>query len=66
METMQETKLRTSLKKCIQDWVETQHCDDPICYVGEHACSAMADAAFAVLQGMADLEEYFKKEGMLQ
>lgn len=65
-ETAKETAHRASLKAAMEKWLEDDHSlNDPLCYVGPNAASAMADAAYAVLQGMADLETYFESEQML-
>lgn len=64
-ETANETRLRASLKEVLQSWIDTTYANDSLSYVGNNAASAMADASFAVLIGMADLEEYFKAEKML-
>lgn len=65
-ETITETSLRASLKEHMQAWLTEVHSNDPICYISDNASSAMADAAFAVLQGMADLEQWFKDEGYME
>jgi uncharacterized protein (UPF0218 family) len=66
-ETHVETNLRKALKDTMaefltRDDLETERGE--MCYIGDETASAMADAAFAVLLGMADLERYFKSEKM--
>jgi hypothetical protein len=66
METPQEAKHRESLITAMENWLEAHSSgDDPLCYVGNNTAVAMANAAFAVMQGMADLEAYFESESML-
>lgn len=66
-ETAQETSIRNSIKAAMQKWLDAHsQTDEPMSYIAENTASIMADAAFAVLLGMADLEAYFKTEQMMR
>lgn len=66
-ETTSETKVRASLKVCMERWLADSDGDRPcVGYIGENTSSHMADAAFSVLMGVADLERYLQKHNGLE
>lgn len=65
-ETTTETKMRADLKDAMEMWLkETDGKRDCVGYIGDGTASFMADAAFSVLMGIADLERYLQKNNGL-
>jgi hypothetical protein len=69
MNRTQEERLKTSLTKALERWLEEGGLSDdgaPLPYVGGDIAEIMAGAAFAVLRGIADAQGYLEQEGMLK
>lgn len=61
-----ETKLHASLTEAIEQWWEEESQEtEELPYVGTNVAELMAQAAMAVLAGMADLYETLHRNGEL-
>lgn len=68
MNRIKEQSLKNSLTTAIQNWIENGD-GMPLdlgCYVGEDLAEIMASAAFAVLRGIVDAQEYLTQNDMLR
>lgn len=68
MEEKVKNKLRSSLTEALDKWWvdgEPSHIDAQMPWLGDECFSIMAEAALSVIFGMADAEEYMKREGHL-
>lgn len=61
-----EDNLKVSLTKAIDVWLDSVSDNTVVLpYVGNITAEAMASAALAVLRGIADAEDYLRREGLL-
>ena len=61
--------LKSSLEKAIRKWSDEAVLEegwDEVGYVGDNFVSLMTEAAAAVLDAYADVDEYHKREGNLE
>lgn len=58
-----ENQIKTEIEQAIHEWIEKTEIDLP--WVGENIAEIMASAAFQVLLGVADAQEYLVAEDML-
>lgn len=66
----QASELKAKLVDAIEQW-SNNNCESPEwvsldIYVGEHLSELMADAAWAVLMGVKDIQDYLKVDGQLK
>lgn len=65
MDRITAEKLKVSLTDAIDAWFEKAGEKHQLPWVGDNVASHMADAALAVLLGIADAQRYLESEGML-
>lgn len=58
-----ENQIKTEIEQAIHEWIEKTEIDLP--WVGDNITEIMASAAFLVLLGVADAQEYLVAEDML-
>lgn len=63
MNKHQENKLRVSLSESLENWWEALEADLP--WIGQDVLEYMADAALAVLLGIANTQDYLEEEGRM-
>lgn len=61
-----EDRLKTSLTKEIDAWLERNGENGELPYLGENTAEIMAQAALAVLRGLADAQEYMEASDLLR
>lgn len=66
MNEQTKRKLQSSLNDLMRGWLQGEFGDISLpCLIGDNVAVYMADAAFAVLAGIADTHEYLVGEGIL-
>lgn len=63
MSEQDKRRMKQSLFEAIEKWCDSVAEDSQI-YWGEKTTGLMADAAFAVVEGVADIQDYLERNGM--
>lgn len=66
MDDVEKIDLLNSLTKAMGDWIEKAGNDADLPWLGASAAACMAHAAFAVIVGISDAQDYLADEGMLR
>lgn len=65
MNRMQEEQIKASLVRALNTWIAAPEEGLRLPLLGDSTVECMAEAALAVLRGVADLHEYMADSGML-